>query len=372
MPKGRVSIQSNKSTAGVSWLRLVWTYQSKRYFLSVGLEDTPLNRTVAQSLALKIEGDCATGNFDTSLAKYKSRGVEQKKTGASLKDILDKYLEIKSLQVESETIDKYKQFLPRIYEYFKDKTVNQKTAFGFRDWLLERNQPITVRERIVFLDAAYKWAIARNLTTENPWSDVTVKVPPKRPPKPFTREEIIRILEEFKTNQYYKHYYPYVEFLFTTGCRPGEANGLQWKHVSEDCSEVLINCKLTERKERKTTKTNRDRIIPIPPRLQKTLLSIKPDLLDPESPLFLSPKGSTIDARCFRRRAWKVVLKKLNIPYRKPGTTRHTMISHGLQQGKSPVELAELAGNTVETIYTNYAGSVIHRPTLPDVFYEEE
>ena len=371
--KGSVKVGTVTSSAGRDWLRLIWSYKGKRYTMSLGLEDTSLNRKIAERLALQIEVDCATGNLDETLAKYKPQPENHVQVATiSVLKIVEQYLAFKSRQVESETLDKYKNFLPRIRQYFKDDFVTEKTAFGFRDWLLEYNKPITVRERIVFLKAAYNWAVKRQLISENPWENVTVKVPPKRRSKPFTLEEIRLILDGFKDDEYYCHYLPYVEFLLCVGCRPGEANGLQWKHFSEDCSEVLINCKLTTKGERKTTKTNHDRLIPLPPRLQNILKSIRPPVSDPDSPVFTTPNGLPIDSHNFRNRAWKQVLSKVGVEYRKPGNCRHTLISHGLSQGKSPAEMAALAGNQIETIYNHYAGSVIHRPSLPELLLEEE
>lgn len=373
-PKGTVQVKTVTSSVKIEWLRLVWSYQGKRYFLSMGLEDNPLNRMIAQKLALQIQGDLVTGNFDPTLVKYKPQppDAEVKPVTVPVVKLVEQYLIHKQQQVESETLDKYRSFLPRIQQYFQGDALTEKSAFGFRDWLLEHNKPITVRERIIFLSAAYEWAIKKQIIDNNPWTEVTVKVPPKRPPKPFTLDEIRRILEGFRCDRYYSYYLPYVEFLFGTGCRPGEANGLQWKHLSEDCSEVLIACKLTAKKERKTTKTNRDRLISLPPRLQTILKSIRPSDPNPEAPVFCTPEGNPIDSKHFRSRGWKVILEKVNVAYRKPGITRHTMISHGLQQGISPAELAELAGNRIETIYNHYAGSVIHRPSLPDLLPEEE
>jgi integrase len=66
MAKGDVKVNSDKG-----WLRLVWTYQSKRYFLTLGLPDNKTNLKVAQSRATQIQMDIVSDNFDLTLAKYK-------------------------------------------------------------------------------------------------------------------------------------------------------------------------------------------------------------------------------------------------------------------------------------------------------------
>ncbi len=79
-------------------------------------------------------------------------------------------------------------------------------------------------------------------------------------PKPFSQEEIKAIIQGFEQDKYYSHYVEFVEFLFGTGCRTGEAIGLCWKHLNEDCSTVWIGESLS-RGIRKATKTNRARTI---------------------------------------------------------------------------------------------------------------
>ena len=168
-------------------------------------------------------------------------------------------------------------------------------------------------------------------------------------------------------DRYYHHYADFVEFLFGTGCRTSEAIGLRWQHVSDDCASVWIGESLT-RGERKATKTNRARTITVTPRLQSVLKARRPAQPEPDQLVFTSPKGGSIDDHNFRNRAWVKILMKLEIDYRKPYTTRHTLISHALDLGQSPVMIAQLTGHDVQTLYENYAGSVNSRPRLPDLF----
>jgi len=44
---------------------------------------------------------------------------------------------------------------------------------------------------------------------------------------PFDRVEIAAIVQGFESDRYFKHYTPFVKFLFMTGCRTSEAVGLQ-------------------------------------------------------------------------------------------------------------------------------------------------
>jgi len=88
--------------------------------------------------------------------------------------------------------------------------------------------------------------------------------------------------------------------------------------------------------------------------------------------VFPAPKGGPIDDHNFRNRAWMRVLAKLGIEYRKPYTTRRTLISHALDQGMAPTTVAYLAGHDVKTLYESYSAHVQSRPRLPEVLSDED
>lgn len=68
-------------------------------------------------------------------------------------------------------------------------------------------------------------------------------------------------VEEFKAHLHYQHYYYFVFFKFASGVRTGEAIGLCWKHISDNFSTIWIGESVTKG-ERKSTKTNKARVIP--------------------------------------------------------------------------------------------------------------
>ena len=77
-------------------------------------------------------------------------------------------------------------------------------------------------------------------------------------------------------------------------------------------------------------------------------------------------RANPIENHNFRNRAWKSILAKGNVEYRNPYNTCHTLISHALDWGMNPVEIAQLTGYDVETLYKNYAGNVKSLPRLPE------
>jgi len=118
---------------------------------------------------------------------------------------------------------------------------------------------------------------------------------------------------------------------------------------------------------RKETKTGRDRTINLTPYLKHLLLERRPTDFKSDDLIFKAPNGGAIDDHNFRNRAWKPILETQGIPYRKPYTTRHTLVSHAIEKGMNPVNVAEMTGHNVQTLYQHYAG-VINKTKLPDIF----
>ncbi|MFM7450074.1 MAG: tyrosine-type recombinase/integrase [Leptolyngbyaceae cyanobacterium] len=363
-PKGTVAVQVFKER-----LRLCWSYQGKRYFLYLGMPDGKTNRIVAEGKAKQIEGDIATGNFDCTLMKYKP--PQPVSSALKVVELFEKFIAYKAKQVYKRTLEKYYALLGYLHQFFRERVVahmGEADAGQFKEWLSGRISAITLQERIILMRACWDWGIKQKLVEGNPWIEVlkSIKVTPQQRPRPFTREEIEKLLEGFRTDPYYSHYSDYVEFLLSTGCRTGEAIGLRWCHLNHDCSVMWIGESLS-RGHRKEVKNNRARFVTLTPRLQSMLIARKAVDTKPDDLVFPSPKGKAIDDHNFRNRAWKSVLSKVGVEYRKPYTTRSTLISHALDMGMNPAMIAEMTGHEIQTLFREYAGNVQGRPRLPEL-----
>jgi len=361
MPKGSVNIEVFKER-----LRLAWSWQGKRFSLYMGLSDTTINQKVASMKAQQIELDMATNNFDPSLSKYKP----QKYESISVSQLFDQFVEYKRHTISIGGLNKYLALQKHVSEFFKSKTaisVSESVGLKFKEFLAQKLEPVTVRERIVLINACWEWALKKKLVLENPWADVKVSVPPKQRPEPFTLTEISSIVQKFRSDSNLKHYADYVEFKFGVGLRTGEAAALIWRHCSANCDRIWIGESLSNGSEsRKSTKTNKARTVPLTPRLQQLLLDRRSTDFLLDRLIFTSTNGSAIDSKNFCNRYWKPALAELGIDYRKPYNTRHTLISHGLEAGMNPVAIASLTGHNVRTLYENYAG-LVNPPQLPDL-----
>jgi integrase len=370
--KGSVKIEDDKG-----WLRLRFSYAGKRYAFALGLPDSINNRRQAQTKATQIELDILSGNFDPTLTKYKPQNLTEghKQGRVTVTALYKQWMEHKATEVAPKTMEKFRATYLYLCRFFEGKPVEflgDKDADAFLNWqLMDVHTPkgkglsmVQVKRRIEELEAAWRFA----KVDYNPWEVLAsrIKVPPKQPPKPFTVDEMAAIMEGFRGDRYYYPYAAYVQFLFSTGCRTGEVIGLKWKHVKDDCTTAWIGESLS-RGVRKATKTNRSRTIELPSSVVALLKDLRPISFDPEALVFTSPTGKAIDDHNFRNRAWKTVLTQVGVPYRKPYTTRSTLISHALDKGMNPVTVAQLTGHDVETLYANYSGNVSSRPRLPEI-----
>lgn len=287
-------------------------------------------------------------------------------------ELFVQFTQHKAKRVTSATLDKYRALSKTLKDFFGTKAavdITEGDAEKFTNWY--NKSALTkevIKERVGLISAGWRWAVDQEMVELNPWEEMPsrIKVPPKQKPRPFTREEIETINRAFRTDRYYAHYADLVEFRFGTGCRTGELVGLRWKHVSDDFATIWIGETLVKGV-RKATKTNRARFITLTPKLQAILQERQRPGCGEDDLVFTGPKGAPIDPKNFAQRAWKKILTRLNIDYRRPYTSRHTLVSHALAQGMNPVEVAQLTGHDVKTLYEDYAGSVNSRPRLPEL-----
>ncbi|WP_239113097.1 site-specific integrase [Halomicronema sp. CCY15110] len=365
-------------------LQLRFRYAGKRHYLSMGLPDTTINRKAAEAKARQIELDIVSGNFDETLDKYKPQSAlstAEKITPeitpeVSLKELWEAFLEFKRPQCSENTM----KYTYGVYTGYLEKlpTHSLKEASQIRDHVLQTVPLNSAKRFITRLSACCKFAMKSGLADQNPFDGMAAEIKlPKASGEegfteidPFSIEERDAILQALRSNQFcspksaHKHSYyaPLIEFLFATGCRPSEAVVLQWKHVTEDFSQILFEQALINtdggRKIRKGLKTQERRRFPCNAKLQELLKSIKPEEASSDAWVFPSPKKEPIDLNNFRNRTWKKVLKGLGIEYRKIYQTRHTFITHALETGKLDAkDVARLVGNSPEVIYQHYAGN---------------
>jgi integrase len=237
--KGSVSILSTHDR-----LQLRFNFGGKRHYLTLGLPDTIANRKLAQLKAAEIEKDILYERFDDTLEKYKPRSALSTippipplyPPKPRLDELWQKYSEFKKPQVSPSTY--VKDFTRHRNHISRFPTQSLDEAAAIRDHLLATLTADAAKRCLTQLKACCDWAVEDGLIGGNPFISMKIKAPKglgeDEDVNPFTKEERDRIIQAFEADRYYRHYAPYVRFLFFTGCRPSEAIALKWKHITSN------------------------------------------------------------------------------------------------------------------------------------------
>ena len=350
-------------------LRLRWTYIDKRYSLSLGLEDTRSNRAYALGIARQITDDIRCGIFDVTRNKYRPKTIGN--AGLSCSELFDKFTTHKhrDFGISPRSVETRYIPLSRALEKWLNIPAHEVTKHQARNFISVQTERVTAgtaKARIGLLRSCWDWAIEQQLlAVENPWLGLSsgIKQSPTKTVKPFSEDEIKAILTGFKASKHYCFYYDFVDFLFATGCRFGEAAALKWCNVADDFSYVVICESVSRGRKRDRTKTGKNRIVYLNPSISG-LLRERHQRYAPntESLVFPSPKDKPINDHGFRRRAWKTVLVESGVEYRRPYCIRHSVISHALASGVNPVELSSQTGHSTEMLLKTYAHALEQKP----------
>ncbi len=344
-------------------LRLRFNDGVKRHCISIGVDDSPIGRSLANKKKNEIELDFQTGHYDGTLLKYRSRTLGKNPTEVSTIELFNRFTahELKSRGLAQSSIKARYKPIARMLEKYLNKPaheIGKNHAENFAAICGENLTGQVSKERIRLLMNCWTWGQDKyQLAADNPWQGIKqrFKPSPNQQVKPFTIKELQAILKAFNHHPHYRHYYGFVSFLANTGCRFGEAAGLKWKHLGAGYTNVWIGESVT-RGTRRTTKTGKARTVLLSAAIQAALtekyqrLQPKPDDL-----VFPSCKGIAIDDQNFRSRVWKNILVVCSIEYRKPYALRHSAISHALAAGANPIALAEQTGHDKRVLLETYA-----------------
>ena len=359
-------------------IRLRWRYQANRHSLSLGAY-TKSNLIQARIIALKIEQDILINNFDKTLFKYTCKVVLKPTISKSFVNLFEEWVkEYKQMDCEIHTnYNSTRNMLRKWNQVSQNNIVKKFNAETFCS--------TTYNRRLTILKSFVTWLIVQKVWDFNPLLSVnnkrnkTIKNPNRTP---FTEVEIRMILDAFKQNTAcsshsnckHSYYYPFIYFIFKTGCRPSEAVGLRassidFKNEVITIKEVLartIKHTSSIHRVRKETKNGKIRSLPLTQDLNDVLKPLIDKKLADDL-VFLSPKGKAIDDKNFQARVFKQVLNKLAIPHRVLYACRHTFGSRCIDSGLSPVMTAFLMGNSPEVALKNYTHQIQLPKNLPEI-----
>jgi integrase len=356
------------------FLRLRWN-DGQRRSLALRLRDTPPNRGLAEATKRLIENDWIEGKYDRSKQRYMPQITGSNATDIAAPELFKRFTDSK---LKDGTISKLTASvrywnIHRALQQDLDisaNAVDRHSAQQFAQKLAQRLDKKTLRPMLSLLKSCWEWAAdgRYQVAGTNPWVGLACKftATPERLVKPFTREEIRSILQGFESHPKYSHYADFVTFLFGTGCRFGEAVALRWESLGDGFSSAWIGVSCTNGYQNATTKTGKSRNVLLTPGVA-AMLKARKHQRNPQPGDLVFPEldGSAIECKRFRPK-WKAVLRLVNVPYRKPYNTRHTAISHALEQGANPVDLASQCGHSLKTLLEKYS----HVVQAKNVFVE--
>lgn len=343
-------------------------------YISTGLDDTPENRRKVQVKAWQIEEDIQNGKLDPTLTRYKfnhpSIIVKRTTDEPDLRQLWSAYCEYRKPLVAVTTYRNqylvyYTNHISRLPSYSLDDVAD------IRHFIVSTLSNTVARLILTQLNACCRWALKSGLINHNPFVGMTAEL--KRQGwasediDPFSRDERDAIIQAYKDHPTHHHYYNFIRFLFLTGCRPGEACALRWRHVNE--TYILFTETYNARHHlTKETKTGKSRRFPINEQLADVLNSNRAtsSSYSPETYIFTThhyglPINNEKIPQLLR---WREIVNGLVADglvqrYRPPYACRSTFITLALGAGLTVSQVAALVGNTPTVLLKHYAGNAV-------------
>ncbi len=356
--------------------RLRFTYpKGKRHQLKIA-QVSDEGWALALKAAQLVNRDIDLGDFDESYARYSpthAKALElaqEKKTRTyTLLQLWERYKELNKDRIAQTTQNHLWKDCDRYLSQADSKLLELNKAQEFVSYLQGKYAVSTIAT--VFrscLNPAVNAAVNAGLITANPFKNINIPKPQKKPIECFEPKEVKAIIAAFYSDEYnpksshYQHsfYAHYVELLALTGARPEEIIALKFDDIKRKGEKTYIKFSKAYSKGilLPHTKTKEIRLFPCNEQLKALIKSI-PRRKNPNNLLFSSVEGGYLNHNNFRDDNWRVVLKglvkdKKVEKYLKPYALRHSFITRLVREGVDIKTVATLSGNSVQTIIKHY------------------
>jgi len=162
-PKGTVSLVNSNGR-----LQARFRWQGKRYYLSLGLADTPKNRRLVAGRIAQIQRDLDYGEFTGDLSKYQPQaaGVVVTPKVPSLRELWNQYTEFRRPSLSPNTLNKVYQPVAVDLERCPHGLDNPA---GLRDWLVQNRPPDFAKRIMTRINACCRWAVQSGLIPSRAW-----------------------------------------------------------------------------------------------------------------------------------------------------------------------------------------------------------
>ncbi|MGL2347605.1 tyrosine-type recombinase/integrase [Helicobacter pylori] len=231
------------------------------------------------------------------------------------------------------------------------KITKEKIAIYHQD-TLKHYKKNTIHNLNANLKSFLAFCEEERFLEKSPYFSITLKnAQEAKAIEPFNLEEVKTLIENAQSLRLKA----FLTVAFLTGLRTGEQLALMWEDIDFNEKKIVINKSLNELGQITTPKNKPSvREVDLLEPVEKILKELQAS--EPESKKFVfisMPKRSTMFQRAFRN-----LLKALNLKERKLYTTRHTFASLMLSQGEEPMWVSKTLGhkdlNTTYKTYSHY------------------
>lgn len=297
------------------------------------------------------------------LLKLIDKNSTKNKLSFDLKSFSKEVLELTSHKRDALTQKDYISKVDRmIVPYFKSYNLADIKPFDIEKWqnqLLETYSTTTVRRARNIFNMIIKKAIANDMLEKNPIDFADNIFVSYKKQEPYTIEEMSKIMKNSKG--WLK---VFIYLAFTTGMRPGELMGLQWRDIDFDKKIIHLKRSITKGiiKEDTVTK-NHNRLIIVADFVLAMLAEHKED--SKTEWVFTSRLNKPYtESKGIANRHLKPLLESIGVRYRGLKATRHTYISIMRNDGVDIELILEITGHSKEVSDKHYYTAAINEQKL--------
>jgi integrase len=359
-----------------SKLYIDFRYKGVRCREQTRMSDTVQNRRRLKRLVNRIDAEITLNTFnysdvfpDSKKATFFSDSKASKESSVTFKDFANTWLKemrptwrvsyFKTVSYLLET---------KLIKMFGSKhmeNISKADVLQYRSELClsneDNNRGLSARyvNRIISLMLSIVAEASNRFNFPNHCSDITPLRTRKKRPDPFMIHEVESITNACPTE--FKNYFI---VRFFSGLRTGELHGLRWKNVCFKSRSINVRESIVDGVIEKTKSTYSDRILEMSDQVHDALMRIFKDAENSE--YVFSRNGKPLTQSYITQCVWYPVLKQLNIPRRRPYTSRHTAASIWLASGENPEWIARQLGHKSSEVLFNYYSNYIPNLTRSD------
>ncbi|QEE97110.1 tyrosine-type recombinase/integrase [Helicobacter pylori] len=234
----------------------------------------------------------------------------------------------------------------------KLKKITKEKIAKYHESALKHYKKNTIHNLNANLKSFLEFCEAEGFMEKSPYFSVTLKnAQEAKAIEPFSLEEVKTLIENAQSLRLKA----FLTVAFFTGLRTGEQLALTWGDIDFTEKKIVVNKSLNELGQITTPKNKPSiREVDLLEPVEKILKELQASEPENKKFVFISmPKRSTMFQRAFR-----TLLRSLNLKERKLYTTRHTFSSLMLSQGEEPMWVSKTLGhkdlNTTYSTYSHY------------------